>query len=106
SRARDDGVSSEAQSVARIRVETGLCGLLPRTARRFRARQHYQRARDRSAQAGRRGTESAAPAGVGPERYLVRPQGPSVVLSGTPELAGQSGAGEADLADVPGACVR
>ena len=48
--------------------------LLPRTARRFRTRQHDQRARDRPAQARRRGKEPAAPAGAGAQGHLVRPK--------------------------------
>ena len=46
------------------------------------------------------------PLALAPEGNLVRPQGSSAVLPGTAELARQSRAGEADLADVPGAGVR
>ena len=46
------------------------------------------------------------PLALAPEGNLVRAQGSSAVLPGSAELAGQGGAGEADLADVPGAGVR
>ena len=105
-RAGDDGVPREPQPVVRIRMETGLCGLLSRAARRLRTRQHHQRAGDRSAQARRRGTEPAAAAGTRAQRDLVRPQRSSAVLPGTPELARQGSSGETDLANVPGAGVR
>ena len=67
-RAGDDGVPREAQSVVRIRLEARLCRLLPGAARRLRTGQHHQRARDRPAQARRRGAEPAAAAGVGARR--------------------------------------
>ena len=69
-------------------------------------RQHHQRARDRPAQARRRGAEPADAAGAGAQGNLVRAQGSSAVLPGPAELARQGRAGEADLADVPGAGVR
>ena len=47
-----------------------------------------------------------APLALAPEGNLVRAQGSSAVLPGPAVLAGQGRAGEADLADVPGAGVR
>ena len=46
------------------------------------------------------------PLGAGAQGNLVRAQGSSAVLPGPAELARQGRAGEADLADVPGAGVR
>ncbi len=105
-RPRDDGVPGEPQPLAGVRVETRLRRLLPRGARRLRARQHHQRRRDRSARTGRRGAEPADAVGAGAQGHLVRAERPAAVLPGPAVLARKGGAGEIDLAHGPGAVVR
>ena len=60
--------------VAGVRLEAGLCRLLPGIARRLRTRQHDQRAADRPAQAGRGRGQLLKPLALAPKGIWLGPK--------------------------------
>ena len=104
-RARDDGVPGEAQPVVRVRLEAGLCRLLPgRPAVPNSAAQSTFRRLTCASWATR--NRNYCIRWRWHRRESRRPQGSSALLPSPPELARQGRPREADLADVPGSGLR